>query len=102
MVTRLSSRADSFADDFAQLLAMKREVSEEVDLVVEVPVHRAAGDVGFFRDFVQRGAGDAARIKNLFRRVEERGAGFFGVFFGAAGHEKKSIKRLYIQTCMDV
>jgi histidinol dehydrogenase len=66
MVLRLSSRATSFADDFAHVLAMKREVSEEVDHVVRdiIADVRARGDAALI-DYTNRFDRMAVTVEGL-------------------------------------
>ncbi|GAP35502.1 hypothetical protein ISF6_1275 [Piscinibacter sakaiensis] len=59
---------------------------EEVGLVLEVPVDRAAADAGRGRDLVQRGARDPALVEHAFGGVEQQVAGGARLFLGAAGH----------------
>jgi len=62
---------------------------EEVGLVAEVPVHRAARDAGRARDLLQRGARHAAALEFALGHVEDARAGALGVLLGASRHGVK-------------
>lgn len=56
---------------------------KQIFLVLEVPVERAARDAGGLRDFVQRGARDAALVENVQRGLHEAFARFLRLGFGS-------------------
>ncbi|MNV20249.1 hypothetical protein D3C71_1111400 [compost metagenome] len=68
---------------------------QHLALVLEVPVHRAAGIAGAGADHLQRGAGDAMLVEAGFGGVQDAFPGRLGVLFGLAGHEwvRVSVKR---------
>jgi len=57
---------------------------EQVGLVLEVPVNRAARYTGMPGNVLQAGVGDPAFEEQLFGRREDGVAGFLRVFFGSA------------------
>ncbi len=59
---------------------------EQVALVPEVPVDRAAADLGRFGNMRQRRARNAIGMKYIFGRIEDAVAGFQCFFLGRSGH----------------
>lgn len=59
---------------------------QHLALVLEVPVHGAAGIAGAGTDHLQRGTGHAMFMEAGFGGVKDAFPGCLGVLFGLAGH----------------
>lgn len=59
---------------------------ENVDLVLEMPIDRAACYAGRCCDIRQRGAGHAFVVEHTFGCIKDVRPGLFGFLFGASRH----------------
>ncbi|MOA17062.1 hypothetical protein D3C78_1373040 [compost metagenome] len=86
---------------------------EQVGLVLEVPVERAAGHAGGAGDLLKGGVGHALFEKQLFGGSQQGAARLLGFFFGAAhpvprakthigGGGSRIICSGYLQACLNV
>ncbi|MDN3711448.1 hypothetical protein QWZ10_05815 [Paracoccus cavernae] len=77
---------------------------EQVGFVLEMPVKRTAGRTSRTRNAFERGAGNALFGEDYLGRIEDRIAGFFGIFLGpshVAIHLQSTIDKV-IQTFTNV
>ncbi|MNO04549.1 hypothetical protein D3C81_2256170 [compost metagenome] len=65
---------------------------QHLALVLEMPVHSAAGVAGAGTDHLQRGPGHTVFVETGFGGIQDAFTGCLGVLFGLAGHERVRVQ----------
>ena len=60
--------------------------SKDIQLVFEVPVNCATGDLRSYRDIVQRSLGDTVLEESIYSGFQNPQSGTLSLFFGPAWH----------------
>ena len=76
--------AQALGQLFGRQAHLAEQFVEQMGLVLEMPVHRAAGHAGGLGDLLQGAVRHPFFQEQQLGRGEDRGAGLLGLFFGSA------------------